>query len=374
MTATGVGHIVDSIYNAGLDEKALSTLARRLAEYAGAQTATLSLHTCDIRAFLGLRDCLLAEAEIDYADQFLTQDVWRQAAKYMDSIGRTGPWARDGAAFKEVYQRLYLPLGDDSTFSLNALIATEHGVMSVATQRPTVNAPFSAADASKLQTLVPHLRRMQITRHRVQFLEAQASFARNALDCYAYPTLVILNDRHIVLANAAARAFLSRKESLFEQDGKLFAPQAGDARKLAAAVIKAQQGHEAGEARAAEIFRLGTGAPEDVRLIMSAMTGGKTILVILDDPAAPRISGTNLAELYGLTAAETALAEALLRGETIDTFADSRNVRMTTVRSQLSSVMRKTDTERQSQLVALLSRLPALTLREHSETKVFAAS
>jgi len=63
---------------------------------------------------------------------------------------------------------------------------------------------------------------------------------------------------------------------------------------------------------------------------------------------------------FSLTESEGELAEALLQGETLADFAKVRAVSKQTLRNQLVGVMRKTGTRRQSELVALLTRL-ALT-------------
>jgi DNA-binding CsgD family transcriptional regulator len=63
---------------------------------------------------------------------------------------------------------------------------------------------------------------------------------------------------------------------------------------------------------------------------------------------------------FSLTESEANLAEALMNGDTLADFARQREVSKQTLRNQLVGVMRKTGTRRQSELVALLTRL-ALT-------------
>ena len=62
-----------------------------------------------------------------------------------------------------------------------------------------------------------------------------------------------------------------------------------------------------------------------------------------------------LTSRFGLTAAETALSEALLSGMTLKQFAQARGVSIHTVRAQLGAVFEKTGVSQQSQLVALLA-------------------
>jgi DNA-binding CsgD family transcriptional regulator len=77
-------------------------------------------------------------------------------------------------------------------------------------------------------------------------------------------------------------------------------------------------------------------------------------------------SGTKLAaldilgKLYNLTPAELRVASALLVGSSPEEYGQQSGVTQNTVRSQLKSLFRKTGTSRQSELVALLSRVPPL--------------
>jgi DNA-binding CsgD family transcriptional regulator len=64
--------------------------------------------------------------------------------------------------------------------------------------------------------------------------------------------------------------------------------------------------------------------------------------------------------LFGLSHAEARLALGLLAGSTARECARSAGVGIATVRSQLHSMFAKTGARRQAELVALLSRVPAL--------------
>jgi DNA-binding CsgD family transcriptional regulator len=61
--------------------------------------------------------------------------------------------------------------------------------------------------------------------------------------------------------------------------------------------------------------------------------------------------------LLGLTPAEARVAKALARGATLAEIAGEFNLSMKTVRMQLRSIFAKTETHRQSDLVALLTQI-----------------
>ena len=64
-----------------------------------------------------------------------------------------------------------------------------------------------------------------------------------------------------------------------------------------------------------------------------------------------------LSRIFGLTPAESRLAAALSDGSTLVQAAKALNISWETARTQLKAVFAKTNTHRQSELVALLSRL-----------------
>lgn len=64
--------------------------------------------------------------------------------------------------------------------------------------------------------------------------------------------------------------------------------------------------------------------------------------------------GAELAQFFGLTAAETKLALHLMQGGSLTEFASLNGTSRNTVRNQLKQVFQKTHVRRQAELVALL--------------------
>jgi len=85
--------------------------------------------------------------------------------------------------------------------------------------------------------------------------------------------------------------------------------------------------------------------------------GRKLALLFLIDPdAAPSVPTPILQSIYGLTNAEGRLVEALLTGLTLESFAEQSYISVNTVRTHLKSVYRKTETNRQPELIRLLAQ------------------
>jgi DNA-binding CsgD family transcriptional regulator len=79
-----------------------------------------------------------------------------------------------------------------------------------------------------------------------------------------------------------------------------------------------------------------------------------TILVFLLDPESPAAREPEMRQLYGLTSAETRLANLLMEGKTLDECCELLGIRRSTAKMHLRNVFTKTGVQRQGELVALL--------------------
>jgi DNA-binding CsgD family transcriptional regulator len=78
-------------------------------------------------------------------------------------------------------------------------------------------------------------------------------------------------------------------------------------------------------------------------------------LVVVVDPVRNTPSETDLAEFFGFSTAEARLAAAMMVGTRLSAIAADRGVQITTVRTQLRSILKKVGAKRQSDLVRILS-------------------
>jgi DNA-binding CsgD family transcriptional regulator len=88
-----------------------------------------------------------------------------------------------------------------------------------------------------------------------------------------------------------------------------------------------------------------------------ASHGRPLAVIILADPDHQSPSERDLAEFFGLSPAENRLAVALLAGKRLGEVSRDYGVQITTLRTQLSSILRKTGVTRQVDLIRLLSNV-----------------
>jgi DNA-binding CsgD family transcriptional regulator len=81
-------------------------------------------------------------------------------------------------------------------------------------------------------------------------------------------------------------------------------------------------------------------------------------MILVADPDASSPSERDLAEFFGLSRAESRLTAALLIAKRLREVAADSGVQITTLRTQLSSVLRKVGVSRQAELIRVLSNIP----------------
>jgi DNA-binding CsgD family transcriptional regulator len=92
-----------------------------------------------------------------------------------------------------------------------------------------------------------------------------------------------------------------------------------------------------------------------------AAYGRPLTMIVLADPDENSPSQRDLAEFFGLSRAESRLAVALLGGKRLGEVSTDFGVQITTLRTQLSSILKKTEVTRQVDLIRLLSSVPVIS-------------
>jgi DNA-binding CsgD family transcriptional regulator len=96
------------------------------------------------------------------------------------------------------------------------------------------------------------------------------------------------------------------------------------------------------------------------RIAASPPTCG-ALLIFLDIRDSGELDRDLLQRVFGLTRAEASLAQWLARGCSLQETAEKRGVSVGTARMQLKSILAKTHTRRQAELIRLLARLSLLS-------------
>ena len=229
-----------------------------------------------------------------------------------------------------------------------------------------------------LRAIGPHLQRAFALWQRAAVDRERLEVFEKSLGTMTLPILIVDGQRRLRFANDGGEAILRRLDGLNvganrevraqcrtadSQLDKAIAAVLNSPRSRAPLVV-APKAAWAGEGVGQYVVvpvpvphqadDLGFGA-------FSFYDGSLVMLIVHDTGTALHLDPHTLSDTFGLTRTEAELAVAILEGLTLADYAKRKEVSRYTVRNQLSSVMRKTGTHRQADLVRLLTRIATTT-------------
>lgn len=199
---------------------------------------------------------------------------------------------------------------------------------------------------------------------------AELGMARELLNQFSYPMLLVDATRGICHQNREATKLLREGHVVVERGGFLASlNKAGnDALTEAIYALQLSQAQASPSLRRGAVALKGTSGEPWLAFVsavrpdkaMGAFGLGARALVILHGPA-QRKQGLDpfiLAECFAFTPAESRVAAQLAGGATVKEIAQCNGSALTTVRTQVNQVMLKAEVNRQSDLVRVLLSLP----------------
>jgi DNA-binding CsgD family transcriptional regulator len=188
----------------------------------------------------------------------------------------------------------------------------------------------------------------------------RSSVALWALDQLCAGVIVTDNSGRVVEMNRAAESIMQLDDGLNVSNDRLCARRAFETTKVAQLVAAATADAKSGRVAGRMLVGRCDGLASYVLTVAPLRTGKavddrRLALIIVVDPERHSPSEKDLAEFFGLSPAEARLAAALLTGKTLSEIAASTGTRITTLRTQLGSILRKVGAERQSDLMRILS-------------------
>jgi DNA-binding CsgD family transcriptional regulator len=303
-----------------------------LAHYAALDPFRPLCHAAPSGSWIQLSECL--------AKPVLRNDEW-----YNDFVVRCGVGDILGARLFENSSHV-------------SIIGVHHGAY---------QPPFVSERAALLTELLRPLGQAARLHVELRNLDRRSSIALRALNQLATGVIVADGEGRVIELNHAAERLLRRGDGLTIRNGKLCAIRVFEVKKLAALIRAA-----AAEKTVAAIGRMlvgRRGGQKNYGLTVAPIGGDD--LAVFDRPLAiifVRVpeddapSEADVAQAFGLSPAESRVAVALLAGKKLPDIAAEVGVRITTLRTQLRSILRKTGAERQADLIQILSGLPGVSV------------
>jgi DNA-binding CsgD family transcriptional regulator/PAS domain-containing protein len=232
--------------------------------------------------------------------------------------------------------------------------------------RGPIEQPFDENHFAALRLLSPHLQIALGMRRRLLTLESRVTDLENALDHLETALVIFDSTAKPVFVNRAARQLSELKDGIQITATRITVQDPTENARLQTIIARAiaagtRGGKEFGGAtlisRADKRPLQALAGPFHECNQSNAPREAVAALFISDPDRAPGFRAEVLRELYGMTSAEARLATMLLTGKSLPELAESLGVTHETVRAQMKSVLHKTGTARQGELVSLLSKL-----------------
>jgi DNA-binding CsgD family transcriptional regulator len=263
----------------------------------------------------------------------------------------------------EFYQDFLIP-GGMRYIAMARLLNDSRRDTFIGLMREVGNEPFSEGDLVEAQRLISHLNRACRLWADTQALRTEAAIGRQVAHASGFALFGLDARGRVAYANAHAEQLLREGDSLLARNARIGAVLGDDDARLRQ-VIRQVRSTGCGVSLALSGLRSG---PESLLLNVVPLQGGGTsgwdfsdVCVLITARARKQATGLSaqaLAQTFGLSAAESAVALALCEGKTPEEHARDVGVSLSTVRTQLRAVFDKTQTRRQSETVGLLLGMP----------------
>lgn len=219
---------------------------------------------------------------------------------------------------------------------------------------------FDREEIARYRRLAPHLRRAVQLNVKLELLNLQCAASAEMLHRLDKGAFVVDASARVLLATREAERLMKTEGGLRVVNGMLRARSTSDTAQLHA-LIAGCTGQEGGLLLVA---RGPNRAPITVSVLPfrrdeSIVLSQRPVAIIFtsDPDRAQEPTADRIKLRYGLTSAETAFAIEIAKGDGIQACADRLGISRSTARTHLLHIFRKTDANRQAELVRLLSWL-----------------
>lgn len=226
------------------------------------------------------------------------------------------------------------------------------------------------AESASLESLIPEIRSaVNKARQHDQTLALNQALSQVA-DQGIMPFMLLSESGAVSFSSPAARVMIARVPGLTVHEGRLVLSPAELDQALRHAIARGRLDADSGVESPENIVRVPRGHGQAhmqllVRplsaadLALQAVGPGYTAIFFHDPDAEFEVDSFQLAALFDLSYAEARVTALLSTGKSLAAIAEHLHLSIHTVRTELKSVFRKTDTCSQAELVKLVLTSPA---------------
>lgn len=374
-----LNQLILQIYDAAIEPARWSKFLESMSDICNGQPMGLLLHDkLSKKSYCNIPDSFVnfvrAESEwiADFERYYCTINPWmEQFARLPEgAIACTSTLIRDEIFFgTEFYNDWLKKMG--YRYSLGApVIHKDSLIITLFGLRTSMASP---EELKLCKLIIPHIQRACTLQMNMVSCHALMNAGYSVLDRFSMGILLLDGKGRVCFANKAAETILQKQDGFFMT--KESCCEAGDLSETAQLqhlighVVQTGSGEGLSSGGALRIGRMPPKRPLQILVSPLRCNEFTTINDICgvifvsdpddDDEEKNQSENELLQQLYGLTTAQSQLAQALSKGVSIEDYAKRHRVTLNTARTHLKQLLIKTNTHRQGELVHILLSGPA---------------
>ena len=375
---TDVGDLLDCVYDAALAPELWPSIVARLTEMIGGVGGMLvdqNPQTGEGDAIVvGHEQSVLASYFGYYASRNVllrTPDTRSYLRHWTPRILTDEEWLPKETLVRSEYYNDFLRPIDVHSVLMIRLAANDLNTINLNIGRPERRGHFSAGEIELVRQVHPHLIRSLRLGQKFFAIRRVEAGAVEFLDRSPRAVFLVDQDGRVRHANPPAERLVAAGDGITLFRGRLGSVSTDASQRLRALIQQASQAEVEHRRGGAMIIRT-SGRRLPLSVIVAPVSAHRSavfqenpsIIVCVTDPeAGVALPQQQLCDLFGLTAAEARVALELVEGGSPREISEKLGVSFYTVRAHLVRIFDKTQTKRQSELVALTLRTIGVVLR-----------
>lgn len=365
--------LVESVYDAARDPECWRDFLQGLAEALNAKSGVFRVideRVPEVRTSIHYN--LDPELQAAHREYFVSQDAYVEALRnHPGGTMAPGEALTDQDALRRTeFFADYLQPQDTWHICGGLALRNDHCTIMTGVQRDRKTGPFTREDAEYMARFIPHIRRANRLGHLIAASELRSTTAEQALESLAVGVVLLDEHEHVVHANHKGEILLRNEEGLARRKRGVCVRDANDSGELRQKFAAVRERARTRLAPIPETVLLTPTAdqprllvficpvPEHRPFFQGPWPRVTTAVFVSNLEDAGLLDHEILMTLYGLTASEARLACALARGRELAELSHEWNVSRETLRTHLKRALAKTGTNRQVELVRLLTGQP----------------
>jgi DNA-binding CsgD family transcriptional regulator/PAS domain-containing protein len=354
---------IGSIYDAALDCRTWPVALNRVADLLEATSAQLGSYDSATHRLEMVTPRIAPEYAKSFIEYWASRNtVWQRSSAV--PLGQV-MWpemflARNEWQRTDFFNEWYHPQRFDSLIGSN--VVAEGSVSTVISS--CRKEPFTSAEIDRFRLIIPHVQRAMQMQLRLAELEDHQAGSAEILDRLQQGVFLVDENGTVHFANQTAERMLAQGTGLHVKEKRLHVGASQETAALQAAIASCVETARSGvgkPTRRIRVSRADEGSPLSVLVIplrpqapWSRLYRPAAILFVSDPECRAEIPRESLRSEFGMTPAEAALALEILTGRGLQEASRRLHITLSTARTHLAHIFRKTNTRSQAQLVRLI--------------------